>query len=85
MKIIERNLNGGVQKVYRFANNYGASVVRQNFSYGNEQGLWELAVINFPTADNNYELNYETEITDDVIGYLSDEEVEELLVRIEAL
>lgn len=24
---------------------YGASVVRHSFSYGHEQGLWELAVI----------------------------------------
>lgn len=32
---------GGIQ---RFDNGYGASVVRFTYSYGFEQGLWELAV-----------------------------------------
>lgn len=35
---------GGIQRIYHFDNGYGASVVRFTYSYGFEQGLWELAV-----------------------------------------
>lgn len=74
---------GGIQRIYRFDNGYGASVVRFTYSYGFELGLWELAVIKFNGED--YELVYDTEITNDVIGYLSEDEVDNLLTQIEAL
>ena len=80
----EKSLNGGVQKQYKFDNGYGASVVQHNGSYGNEQGLWELAVLKWVNEDR-YNLTYDTDITDDVIGYLTEEEVKEILVRIESL
>jgi hypothetical protein len=48
----EKSLNGGVQKEYRFDNGYGASVIQHNYSYGNEQGLWELAVIKWDERTN---------------------------------
>ena len=80
----EKSLNGGVQKQYKFDNGYGASVVQHNGSYGNENGLWELAVLSW-VNEHQYQLDYSTEISDDVIGYLTEEEVEELLVRIESL
>ncbi|WP_249182454.1 hypothetical protein [Burkholderia ambifaria] len=44
---IERSLNGGEQKVYRFDNGYGASVVRHQYSYGGDRGQWELGVVKF--------------------------------------
>jgi hypothetical protein len=74
---------GGTQKVYRFANGYGASVVRFYGSYGFEAGNWELGVVKF-TGDN-WKLTYETPVTNDVIGYLTAEEVEATLDQIEAL
>ena len=80
----EKSLHGGVQKQYKFDNGYGASVVKHEFSYGNKNGLWELAVLKWVDGDD-YELDLSTEISDDVIGYLTEEEVEELLVRIESL
>lgn len=80
MIILDRPLNGGTQQVYKFNNGYGASVIRGGFmAYG---GL-ELAVLKFKGDD--WSLCYDTEITDDVIGYLDEEELTELLKRIEAL
>ena len=37
--VIDRTLNGGTQVVHRFENNFGASVVRHNHSYGSEEGF----------------------------------------------
>ena len=73
----------GVQYVYKFENNYGASIIKHEWSYGFEKDLWELAVIKF--YRDKFDLVYDTEITDDVIGYLRDEEVIELLEKIKEL
>lgn len=74
---------GGVQKVYKFDNGYGASVIRNQFSYGGPEGKWELGVLEF--EGENWYLTYDTPITTDVIGYLSWAEVEELLEKIASL
>ena len=76
--------DGGIQKLYKFDNNYGASVVHHSYSYGNEDGLWELAVIEF-IDDLDWDITYDTPITDDVIGYLTDEDVEKILHKIKEL
>ena len=75
---------GNVQLIHRFENGYGASVVRHNFSYGHEDGLWELAVLKWG-SDGLADLDYTTPITDDVLGYLTDEQVDETLKKIENL
>jgi hypothetical protein len=79
----QQPLLGGQQKLYRFDNGYGASVIQHGTSYGNESGLWELAVVKW-NADK-YNLNYDTSITNDVIGHLTLDDVEEILARIEVL
>ena len=71
----------GVQYVFRFENNYGASIIKHLGSYGYEENLWELGVIRFD-EDDEYDLTYDTPITDDVEGYLTDEDVRNLLARI---
>ena len=72
--------------VFRFENNYGASVVGGIGVYGDAERPWELAVIHFPEEDNNeYDLVYDTPITDDVVGYLTAEDVTELLSKIKSL
>lgn len=73
----------GVQYLFRFPNNYGASIVKHLGSYGSRRDLWELAVIYFD--GDEWDLTYDTEITDDVEGYLTDQDVLELLRRIQAL
>lgn len=81
----------GIQKIYRFPNGYGASVIRYKIkdyygSYTNNDKEWELAVIKFKgTEDNSFELNYMTKITGDVMGYLSDEQVQKILKKISKL
>ena len=64
---------------YSFDNGYTASVVCHPGTYGYEQGLFELAVI------HEGEICYNTPLTDNVIGYLSDEEVSDLLDEIALL
>jgi len=81
----ERSFRGGVQRLYKFPNGYGASVVRHEGSYGHEAGKWELAVIKFDADGANWDLCYTTPVTDDVVGWLSDDAVDEVLVDIEAL
>jgi len=70
---------GGVQARVAFDNGYGASVVRTSFSYGGEEGKYELAVL------KDGDLNYETPITDDVLGWLTKGQVTNTLKAIEAL
>ena len=82
--IAERSVNGGVQKIYKFDNGYGASVVRHPFSYGGAQGLWEMALLNFD--DLSWHITYHEDFANgDVAGYLSDKEVLELLEWIKSL
>lgn len=78
----ERSLHGGVQRLYRFDNNWGASVIRHDSSYGSDRGLWELAVIRYSDDSDKFVLDYTTPITDDVVGHLTDADVEKLLVQI---
>jgi hypothetical protein len=74
-----RELNGVVARI-TFDNGYGASVVKHEFSYGGKDGLYELAVL-----DSNGDLTYDTPITDDVIGYLREIDVTEVMEKIQQL
>lgn len=76
--------NEGLQYVFKFENGYGASVIKNIVSYGNMKDLFELAVIKF-SDDYSWELCYDTEITNDVIGWLDNNDVLELLERIKNL
>ena len=80
---IERVVNNGTQKLYFFENGYGASVVCHSFSYGHEAELWELAVIK--GTQEKWSLEYDTPISDDVLGWLNNQDVEDLLVKIQNL
>ena len=78
-----RGVLGGIQRRYRFPNGYGASVIKGSGTYGYEQGLWELAVLQFVGDDpNDHRLTYDTPITNDVIGHLNEKEIEEILQKI---
>jgi hypothetical protein len=70
----------GYNKIYRFGNNYGASVVCHDLSYGGKQGLFEVAVL-----DLAGEITYDTPITSDVVGHLDFVGVADILVKIQNL
>lgn len=67
----------GVQYIFSFDNDYKASVIKHPGSYGYLHNLWEMALM-----DGDGNLIYINDFKDDVIGYLSDKEVEALLNKI---
>jgi hypothetical protein len=71
---------GGVMSRIQFENGYGASVVKTEYTYGGKDGLYELAVL-----DTNGDLTYETPITNDVIGYLREIDVTDVMEKIQQL
>ena len=80
----ESKVTDGIRHAFMFPNGYGASVVKHKFSYGYEDDLFELAVIkNYD--DGDYHLCYETPITDDVLGYLTNDDVLKTLKQIKEL
>ncbi len=74
------NHMGGVQAIAEFDNGFGASIVKTPYTYGGKDGLYELAVLN-----TNGHLTYDTPITNDVLGYLTEQDVTEVLIKIQQL
>ena len=70
----------GEQCIVQFPNGYGASIVKGPHTYGGSQGLYELAVFG-----KDGEISYSTPITDDVLGYLSEQDLEKTLTDIKNL
>lgn len=77
---IQNEYQTGVKARMMFENGFGVSVVSHTYSYGGKAGLYELAVL-----DSNGELTYDTTVTNDVIGYLSPEEVTEIMEQVQVL
>lgn len=63
-----------------FDNGYGVSVVMTPYTYGGDKDLYELAVL-----DSEGSLCYNTPITNDVIGWLREEDVTDVMVKIQQL
>ena len=84
LKFTDTEISNGIQAIVRFENNYGASVVKHEYSYGGKIGLYEIAVIKYD-ENGNWDICYDTEITSDVLGYLSEAEVTKCLMSIEQL
>ena len=70
----------GKQVKFTFPNNFGASVICNEYSYGHQEGLFEIVVL-----DKNGSIFYDTSITDDVIGNLTAGEALVILREIKAL
>lgn len=68
---------GHPQTIYKFPNGYGASVIKLNYIYF---GI-EIAVLRFD-ENGNWDIDYSTPITNDVIGGLSEETRDDVLQQI---
>lgn len=73
----------GGQIVFKFNNGYGASLIKHNGSYGGDQGLFEIAVLKFD--QNEWDIDYKTRLTNDVLGYLNKSKVDQTLRNIQKL
>lgn len=73
----------GVQAILFFDNEYGVSVIQFSGSYTNDETEWELAVLK--GSEDHYVICYSTEITDDVIGHLSEDKVTEIMKKVQSL
>lgn len=67
----------GNQARMEFDNGYGVSVI--NYGYGRDEGLYELAIM----RDDG--LCYDTPITNDVLGYLTEEDVTKYMRLVQLL
>jgi hypothetical protein len=82
------NMPDGIAARHFFPNGYGVSVVQfpgsyGGGSYGADEGLYEIAVLQ--GLEEDWEICYDTPITDDVMGYLTIEDVETVLNQVEKL
>ena len=70
----------GKKSRMQFDNGYGVSVISHTHSYGGRSGLYEVAVL-----DKDGFLTYETPVTSDVIGYLTEEDVTDVMKQVQNL
>jgi hypothetical protein len=77
---LDDGLMKGVKCSVVFENGYGVSVVSHTYSYGGKDGLFEVAVLG---KDGN--LTYDTPVTNDVIGYLTEEDVTDVMKKVQEL
>lgn len=73
----------GSQAKMFFKNGYGVSVITGFGAYGNESNPYEVAVI--MKSGDGFEICYNTPITDDVIGYCNEEDVTEIMKKVQEL
>jgi hypothetical protein len=81
---LERTLNGGLQRLYRFLNGHGASVIFDR------RGALELALLRFTSTEiDAFEVAHESSAPEGIVdGFaydLDESGVDDLLARIEAL
>ena len=81
----------GLHGVIFFPNGYGVSVVRYKApnttirysSYTSNDSEWEVAVIF--GKQGNWQISYNTGITNDVIGHLTEGEVDWVMIQVQEL
>lgn len=58
---------------------YGASVIKRPGSYGYYKDLWELALLSYDESEKEWHLDYEAIVDYDVLGDLTDDQVNTVL------
>lgn len=85
VKEIAPHLEDGVQRIYRYAEGHGLSLVNATIVHS-YPFAWEAAVIHFPDKDSDeFEIVYDTELTNDVEVFMTDEAANEFIERAAAL
>jgi hypothetical protein len=75
----------GIQRLYRFNNNYGLSLVNTPILHS-YPFAWEAAVIKFDSVDSDvFQIIDDTELTDDVEVFYTDEDANAFIERAAAL
>jgi len=74
------NFLNGIKSSLHFENGYGVSVVKHKYSYGYGKGLYEMAIM-----DKDNDIVYDTPITDDVLGYLTEDDVSNYMIKVQRL
>lgn len=80
----------GLHGLIFFENGYGLSVVRFKVpksktysSYTSNENEWEVAILY--GDKNEWEITYDTHITDDVIGHQTEGEVDWIMIQVQEL
>jgi len=68
-----------VQAVEEFKNEYSVSVVKFAGSYGYASDLWEVAIL------YQGSITYDTHITNDVLGHQTDQDVTDVMKKVQEL
>jgi len=82
-------VGSGVHGIIFFPNGYGISIVRFKMSHGgygsytSNDSEWEVAILKGDI--NEWKICYDTEISDDVIGHLSEGEVNWIMIQVQEL
>lgn len=74
---------GGPHLVAFFENGYGVSVIQNLYSYGGRDGRWEAAVLK--GNQEEWRIVYDTPVANDVVGWLSEDEVKEFALAVSRL
>ena len=80
---LDRETLNGVQTIYRYKNNYGASVIKNTFSES-----FELVVIKYKNNEDNiekFDICYDTHISNDIMRGLNMRNVVDILEEIRKL
>lgn len=78
-KMMKTTSPNGVQAILRFGGKYDLSIVKNEFSYGNKQGLYEIAVFD---DVNQVELPGITAEGDTVKGWLTEKDVDIIIKKL---
>lgn len=79
LTFVPRSWDDGVAARFTFPNGYTVSVVRGDSTYGGREGRYELAVL------HGGDIVYDTPVTNDVLGWLTEGDVTEQMNEVAAL
>ena len=79
----KHKIQDGIQAKHFFDNGYGVSVVKFPGSYGFQDDLYEVAILQ--GTEDKWEITYDTPITNDVLGHRDEQDINIILKEVQAL